>query len=159
MSVTPIRHGEHPPILPTTVCEACGSARYVVADHCHAHRWFRANVCQRCNIRLSYIDRRIAPKVEGVLLGALLALRLRCPECDPLGVADLTATTPRRSQRNPRARNSAEKSVLALFRLPDDLKAWLREQAKVEGCTMTHIVLRAITTYLDEMDERDGSTR
>ena len=132
----PVKYGSHPQIPLEAICEACGKGR-PVTDHCHEHGWVRARVCRHCNALLGLIDRRITPKVESVLLAVLVALRNRCPECDGLGVSDLSP---------------ALEDVMGA-RLPTDLHEWLRREAFELREPMNAIVVAA----LEERRARSGA--
>lgn len=77
---------------PGTTCAACGAAKNLMRDHCHEHGWVRGIVCGSCNRQLGFVDQRMVPRVEEALLGALLAVRNRCPDCD---LIDVTALAPK----------------------------------------------------------------
>lgn len=79
---------------PGITCAACGTQKVSAKDHCHEHGWVRGIVCGSCNRQLGFVDRGIAPRVAGELLAALLAVRNRCPDCEPITVADLAAFRP-----------------------------------------------------------------
>ena len=86
---------------PGATCAACSAARNLMRDHCHEHGWVRGIVCGSCNRQLGFVDQGIAPRVEEALLAALLAVRNRCPDCDPIEAADLTPSKPPRAERLP----------------------------------------------------------
>ena len=48
------------------------------------------------------------------------------------------------------------KGVQTAFRLPEALLAWLREQARAEGRTMTAVVQQALEAYREQV--ADGVT-
>lgn len=90
MSETPVRYGKHTQSPPRD-CEGCGMPlQKPLTDHCHDHGWVRGIVCGSCNIRLGYIDRRLtSAQPQEQLLASLIAIRNRCPDCEPISRADL----------------------------------------------------------------------
>jgi Recombination endonuclease VII len=125
-----VQYGQHPKVLPGTPCDGCGSTEgRRVADHCHVHGWVRGTACPSCNRWMLLIDRRVAPKVGGTLLAALLALRNRCPECDPITASDLGATP---------VVNPAEKIDTLQVRVDGALVRWLAERAALTETDSIH---------------------
>ena len=94
MSEVPARYAPAAlaPIPPDGACAGCGTTERLVRDHCHRHNWIRDIVCRGCNMRLGYIDQGIVPPGSGELLAALIAVRNRCPDCEPITVASLART-------------------------------------------------------------------
>ena len=86
----PVKYKDHPGAVPGVNCELCGNTpAKPVRDHCHEHDWVRGIICPSCNVRMRYIDRRIAPRVGPRVLAALVAFWHRCPDCGTLDVADI----------------------------------------------------------------------
>lgn len=85
----PVRYREHAKPGPGA-CEGCGRhLEKPLTDHCHAHKWVRGTVCRSCNRKLGFIDQELLPKGGEGLLNALLAIRNRCRDCEPLSLAGL----------------------------------------------------------------------
>lgn len=94
MSEAPVLYASIPQCAPLpqgATCAGCGCTDTLVRDHCHEHGWVRGIVCMSCNTCLSVIDRGFTPAVGGERLAALVAVRNRCPGCEPIGVSDLAA--------------------------------------------------------------------
>jgi len=89
VSEVAVKYHTGPP--PRTACEACGQITTQETDHCHEHGWVRGVLCRSCNALMIRIDRHISPKVEAVLVAALVAIRNRCMDCDRLDICELAA--------------------------------------------------------------------
>lgn len=140
MSKAPVKYRTGPP--PRTACEACGQVAKQETDHCHTHGWVRGVLCRSCNALMILVDRRIAPKVEAVLVTALVAVRNHCPGCERLDVHELAVS-------------SMTKNVNAL--LEDGQYERLRKAAFETRPPMTDILREALEDWLSrrEADSTD----
>lgn len=141
MGEATVKYHTGPP--PRTACEACGQITTQETDHCHAHGWVRGVLCRSCNALMILIDRRTAPKVDAVLAAALVAIRNRCPDCDPLDVRELAARVP-------------AKNVTAL--LEDTQFERLRRAAFETRLAMADILREALGQWLDDRETGPTAT-
>jgi hypothetical protein len=118
------------PLPADATCAACNSGMLPVRDHCHEHGWVRDIVCMRCNAYLALIDRGFAPGVTDDHFAELLAVRNLCPDCKPIGDADLKPRDPR-GEREP---EPSEPSQDPLMR-----RARLRRAAERQGYRLVKI--------------------
>jgi hypothetical protein len=146
-------------ILPGATCVACGAAGPLERDHCHEHGWVRGIVCRPCNRHLHLIDRRLLQPVKEDLLAAQLSVRNRCPDCDPLDIADLASPRPRKPKPKP-----GPGPGYRAIRFEDDLWDRLGKAARrADPDTNRSVLVRKLARWfvgdIDELPQRPEPKR